>query len=750
MPDISKAKIKGIGYDIKDEKARESGKSPYIGENGNWYVWDDGAGEYVDSGVSAGGNGGVTIDDTLTQSGQAADAKAAGDAIDALSQQKVDADKLSLGFGPDGKLYIMISGIAVGNGIEISGSVIPADGIVVFAADLSGNSPLDTQFYAWEGRVYGTAIYDELGNILCQDGVAHLTSVYDVANSRWIKQMMCTGGLFESDNFTCTFRAKFSGLAGSWQNVITYGTGTHWTNGTYSDGVKWPAGGEIDAFEQAGAYSETPNTFKTPTAHYGSGSNSGYPDTHLSDVGAAVQFTTDEWHDFKFSLKNGVVTVYIDGEQVGQSDFSGHAVSNNYFYNYYPFLKPQAIYLDGSCASDSANIDKSNTYDFQVSDFRILQEQNVACNGLEIYPQMWAKGTELVFPVGAELYLDRTYTPANTSNKACNWVSSDPSVATVCQGYVKTLKAGTTTITATCGAVSASYALKVSETANIPCAGIALSTDNVITGDSGYTVTAYTYPQFTTDSVIWESSDSAVCTVENGVITGVGTGNAIVTATCGSASKRMEVTVSVDKFPWVSYDFTVLAQYINTLVDENNENVVVYNTGTGGNQFDVSLTAVKKYYDANGENYNASGYVETYKGQTSALDETINFKSQPLTFVYCLANASSNGRQYINGPNANIMPSLEGVILRFGYVTMHTLTLTGNDRIVVYSDGTNAYAYQNGELIASGTATYITTAFSYFYFQSLTGTNMEKLDVYIGKTFTEAELIAMSTPLPKD
>lgn len=33
----------------------EAGKTPYIGENGNWYVYDGDAREYVDSGISAGG-----------------------------------------------------------------------------------------------------------------------------------------------------------------------------------------------------------------------------------------------------------------------------------------------------------------------------------------------------------------------------------------------------------------------------------------------------------------------------------------------------------------------------------------------------------------------------------------------------------------------------------------------------------------------------------------------------------------------
>ena len=50
---------------------------------------------------------------------------------------------------------------------------------------------------------------------------------------------------------------------------------------------------------------------------------------------------------------------------------------------------------------------------------------------LEIFPEMWEKGTELVFPVGSVLYLEKNFTPEDTSNKACKWYSSDESVATV-------------------------------------------------------------------------------------------------------------------------------------------------------------------------------------------------------------------------------------------------------------------------------------------------------------------------------
>lgn len=59
-------------------KNGDNGLTPYIGENGNWFIGD------VDTGVSAGGSGtgsSVELDTTLTEAGKAADAKAVGDAI---------------------------------------------------------------------------------------------------------------------------------------------------------------------------------------------------------------------------------------------------------------------------------------------------------------------------------------------------------------------------------------------------------------------------------------------------------------------------------------------------------------------------------------------------------------------------------------------------------------------------------------------------------------------------------------------
>lgn len=62
-----------------------------------------------------------TVDDTLTQPGQAADAAAVGEQLSNLSEEKVDKTAITLGVNEaDGLVYIFIGGQPVGNGLDLS------------------------------------------------------------------------------------------------------------------------------------------------------------------------------------------------------------------------------------------------------------------------------------------------------------------------------------------------------------------------------------------------------------------------------------------------------------------------------------------------------------------------------------------------------------------------------------------------------------------------------------------------------
>lgn len=122
---------------------------------------------------------------------------------------------------------------------------------------------------------------------------------------------------------------------------------------------------------------------------------------------------------------------------------------------------------------------------------------------------MWKKGTELVFPVGSVLYLEKNFTPEDTSNKACKWHSSDESVAIVTEGFVKTLSEGKTVITAKCGKASAEYTVTVSNSACVPIAKIQPSNNNItIMQGKEFELQYYAYPSFASN--IWKRIRQAV------------------------------------------------------------------------------------------------------------------------------------------------------------------------------------------------------------------------------------------------
>lgn len=82
-----------------------------------------------------------------------------------------------------------------------------------------------------------------------------------------------------------------------------------------------------------------------------------------------------------------------------------------------------------------------------------------------------------------------------------------------------------------------------------PCTGIAFDQTAISITDYAPVTIAYTLtPADTTDTLIWSVSDETVIGINNGVVTAVGVGSATVTATCGSVSASIQV--SVESLPY--------------------------------------------------------------------------------------------------------------------------------------------------------------------------------------------------------
>ena len=145
-----------------------------------------------------------------------------------------------------------------------------------------------------------------------------------------------------------------------------------------------------------------------------------------------------------------------------------------------------------------------------------------------------------------------TVNPENAKDKSLKWESSDTNVATVGDGRVTAVNAGTASITVTTSnGLTASCWVRVNEvladSITLDQTKLEIYTDDTAeTGDRAKKkLTATIFPENTKDkSVKWTSSNTRVVTVEDGVVTPVGEGKATITAETKNG-KKVECKVQV-------------------------------------------------------------------------------------------------------------------------------------------------------------------------------------------------------------
>ena len=147
--------------------------------------------------------------------------------------------------------------------------------------------------------------------------------------------------------------------------------------------------------------------------------------------------------------------------------------------------------------------------------------------------------------------LTAAITPANATNKAVAWESSDIAIATVSEtGDVSPQAAGTATITVTTadGGHTAVCAVTVHSTP-VPVEGVALNvgTITLTAGGPTTTLTATITPSGATNpAVSWNTSNENVATVSNaGVVTPLAVGTATITVTTADGGHTASCMVTV-------------------------------------------------------------------------------------------------------------------------------------------------------------------------------------------------------------
>lgn len=150
--------------------------------------------------------------------------------------------------------------------------------------------------------------------------------------------------------------------------------------------------------------------------------------------------------------------------------------------------------------------------------------------------------TSLSMQVGETEMLTATVNPDNATDKAVTWSSSDVSVATVSDGKITAKKSGEATITAKSGTCVAEC--KVTVTVSTESVTLDKTTLSLAIGETA-TLTATVKPDNATDKTIsWSSSDPSVVKVDNGKITALKKGTAVVSVIAANFSASCSVTVN--------------------------------------------------------------------------------------------------------------------------------------------------------------------------------------------------------------
>lgn len=148
---------------------------------------------------------------------------------------------------------------------------------------------------------------------------------------------------------------------------------------------------------------------------------------------------------------------------------------------------------------------------------------------------------------GEKVNLTGRVYPDNCTVHSVTWTSSIEGVATVSQdGEVTAIAEGISIVTVNCDGKKDECTVTVA-VIKVPVTSVSLdkNTAGLLVGET-LQLSATVLPSNATDkTVIWTSSDSDVATVENGLVTALAAGEAVITATAEEISATCDITITI-------------------------------------------------------------------------------------------------------------------------------------------------------------------------------------------------------------
>ena len=202
----------------------------------------------------------------------------------------------------------------------------------------------------------------------------------------------------------------------------------------------------------------------------------------------------------------------------------------------------------------NVNSPRFTTYTSTTSTSMLLPNLYKGGSSVPVYATSISLPTTATVYVGGTSQLTPTVEPSNT-NQTISWSSSNTAVATVSNGVVTGLTAGTTEITAsTVSESGATLSAKCNVTVStISVTGVTLSNSTLEIGiGSSKVINATVSPTNASNkNVTWSTNNSKVATVSEGTITAVAVGTATITATTvdGGYKATCSITVTEQSLP---------------------------------------------------------------------------------------------------------------------------------------------------------------------------------------------------------